>query len=481
MTGHKVISGYPEGRRMWLNIKWYDGVNQEPIRIDGEYGPLVDDADVPVMVPNPAGGPDIQVESIIDLHDPNTKIYEVHPAITQEWAKILVDNFPHNATPIGFDRLDNSVTKTLGQLAAQDPGTYEKSFHFVLNNYVAEDNRIPPYQMSYDEALKRNALPVPENQYGLQGGVYEYWDEVSLNPPTGAVSADITLYYQGTSWEYVQFLWLANTTSTGEFLAEEGVNFLDAWLNADETYGATGPMVPPYPMATATWTAGGCNPTPEICTGGIDEDCDGAIDCVDPDCANDTVCQECTLIEFPACFDGLDNDCDGDIDCADRTDCDGVAETCGVGVCESTGSYCMNGTPVEVNCEPLPATEDTEITCNDGLDNDCDGLTDADDPDCQADCTAIMDRNLCRNTPGCEWMGGKNNGTCQYAVACEPTEPGMEMTCNDGLDNDCDGMIDCADIDCDGASNCQVVCTDIPTETECLDAGCMWNRKKGCR
>ena len=27
LTGHKLISGYPEGRRMWLNVKWYDGGN----------------------------------------------------------------------------------------------------------------------------------------------------------------------------------------------------------------------------------------------------------------------------------------------------------------------------------------------------------------------------------------------------------------------------------------------------------------------
>jgi hypothetical protein len=25
LTGHKLLSGYPEGRRMWLNIKWYGG------------------------------------------------------------------------------------------------------------------------------------------------------------------------------------------------------------------------------------------------------------------------------------------------------------------------------------------------------------------------------------------------------------------------------------------------------------------------
>ena len=33
-TGHKVISGYPEGRRMWLNIEWRDAAG-EVIRVDG--------------------------------------------------------------------------------------------------------------------------------------------------------------------------------------------------------------------------------------------------------------------------------------------------------------------------------------------------------------------------------------------------------------------------------------------------------------
>ncbi len=34
-----------------------------------------------------------------------------------------------------------------------------------------------------------------------------------------------------------------------------------------------------------------CTPTAEVCTGGIDEDCDGYIDCGDSDCVNDQACQ----------------------------------------------------------------------------------------------------------------------------------------------------------------------------------------------
>jgi hypothetical protein len=125
----------------------------------------------------------------------------------------------------------------------------------VLNNKVAKDNRIPPYQMSYNEARKRNALPVPETQYGTPGfgGMYNYWDEFALNPPASASYATIDLLYQPTSWEYIQFLWKANN-GQNTFLANEGVNLLDAWLN-------TG-MAEPYVMASTTWGAAPIPPTP---------------------------------------------------------------------------------------------------------------------------------------------------------------------------------------------------------------------------
>jgi hypothetical protein len=100
--------------------------------------------------------------------------------------------------------------------------------------------------MSYDVALARNALPVPGDQYGNpgSGGVYEYYDEVPLTRPVGAASATISLMYQPTSWEYIQFLYLANNRGNA-FLADEGVNMLEAWLN-------TG-MAEPHVMAQATW------------------------------------------------------------------------------------------------------------------------------------------------------------------------------------------------------------------------------------
>jgi hypothetical protein len=236
LTGHKLISGYPEGRRMWLNFKWYD-TNGNLIREDGAYD---------TITVNINGAP-TQVKSILNLDDPNTKIYESHPAMTQEWANQLLGLGYDPNLPLSFDRITGQPDYTLADLAAQAPGTAYKTFHFVLNNTILKDNRIPPYGFSYEEARKRNALPVPANQYGgTPGGTYNYWDTLTLNPPTGAVSGTINLLYQPTSWEYVQFLYEANDGSN-TFLAQEGTNLLDAWLN-------TG-MAEPYVMASTTWGA----------------------------------------------------------------------------------------------------------------------------------------------------------------------------------------------------------------------------------
>ncbi len=86
----------------------------------------------------------------------------------------------------------------------------------------------------------------------------------------------------------------------------------------------------------------------------------------------------CTVTEDPevTCDDGVDNDCDGLVD-GDDPDC-------------------------PPQCVP---TEDPEVTCNDGVDNDCDGLVDGDDPDCAppVDCSQFQDRNSCRAEPTCRW------------------------------------------------------------------------------
>ena len=233
LTTHKLISGYPEGRRMWLNVQWYDA-SGALVREDGAYG------DLPVQI-------DGQPTTVRTLLDRNTRVYEVHGAITQEWANQLLDLGYDPALVIEYDRTTGAPSVLLQDVADQASGTYHESFHFVLNNYVAYDTRIPGYGYSYDEAKQRNALPVPYDQYGNPGpgGEYNYWDEFTLQPPAGAATATIRLLYQPTSWEYVQFLYLANHRGN-PFLADTGRDFLDAWLN-------TG-MAEPHVMATTTLT-----------------------------------------------------------------------------------------------------------------------------------------------------------------------------------------------------------------------------------
>jgi hypothetical protein len=234
LTGHKLISGYPEGRRMWINVKWYDGQNQAPIRVDGQYGPIE----------TVIGGTPTTVNSLIDPYDPNTKVYEAHYGMTSEWANQLLGLGYPSDLPLSYNRYNGVADYTLGDLAGNPASTHE-TFHFVLNNTVTKDNRIPPYGMNYYEAEKRNALPVPNNQYGgSPGGIFLHYDDITLNPPAGAVYATIDLLYQPTSWEYIQFLYLANDRSN-PFLADEGEALLDAWLS-------TG-MAEPYVMASTTW------------------------------------------------------------------------------------------------------------------------------------------------------------------------------------------------------------------------------------
>jgi hypothetical protein len=235
LTGHKLISGYPEGRRMWVRVRWYD-LADALMREDGAYGAL----NVNV------GGQNVQVQTILDLSGASTRIYEAEMGLTREWAQQLLALGYSPSLPLEFDRVSGAVSFTLGQLGALPAGSTHKSFHFALANTLVKDNRIPPWRMSYDAAKQRNILPVPAAQYGAPGpgGEFEHFDELELSPPPGAVRAQIELVYQPTSWEYVQFLRLANTGVSAN-LATVGQDLYEAWV-------ATG-MAAPHVMASATW------------------------------------------------------------------------------------------------------------------------------------------------------------------------------------------------------------------------------------
>jgi len=104
-------------------------------------------------------------------------------------------------------------------------------------------------------------------------------------------------------------------------------------------------------------------------------------------CASDCIWQDygtCndTKPQSELC-DGKDNNCEGNSDETFTL----LGQTCnvGVGICKQQGKYICSSSGIDVTCNVLAKTPQKE-TCNDGIDNDCDGLTDFNDAN---DCIAL--------------------------------------------------------------------------------------------
>lgn len=110
--------------------------------------------------------------------------------------------------------------------------------------------------------------------------------------------------------------------------------------------------------------------------------------------------------------------------------------------------------------------EDDYPECHDGNDNDLNGLADCSDPACGAVCTEICDNSL-------DDDGDGDIDCADSDCAC------TESICDDGIDNDLDGPIDCADSDCVANPVClpETVCddgadNDSDGDTDCADSDC---------
>lgn len=189
-TGHKLPTGYPEGRRIWINIKFYDA-SMNLLSESGNYDPTTG----------------------VLTQDQEVKIYEIKP---------------------GMD-------ETVAALAGVPPGP---SFHFVLNNKVFSDNRIPPRGFTNAAYVEFGGEPVA---YTYADG--QYWDDTYYKIPAGGMFAEVTLYYQSTSKEFIEFLKDENSTNT------KGLEAYDLWFNNGKC--------PPETMAgaqlTFNWTEGDVN------------------------------------------------------------------------------------------------------------------------------------------------------------------------------------------------------------------------------
>jgi hypothetical protein len=153
-TGHKLPSGYPEGRRVWLHVVARDAGNQI-VYESGAY--------------EPATG--------VLAHDADLKVYELHAGLSPALAGAL-------GMPVG------------------------PSFHFVLSDSVYLDNRIPPRGFTNAGFAAIQSPPVAHTYADGQ-----YWDDTEYHLPPGATVVTVTLYYQTTSKEYVEFLRDENVTN----------------------------------------------------------------------------------------------------------------------------------------------------------------------------------------------------------------------------------------------------------------------------
>jgi hypothetical protein len=122
-------------------------------------------------------------------HDSDAKIYEVHLGMTPDVAAAA-------GLPAG------------------------KGFHFVLNNYVVFDNRIPPRGFNNAAFETIQSPPV-----GVSYADGQYWDDTQYTLPVGTVQVEVNLYYQTVSKEYVEFLRDENVTNS------DGQIMYDLWAD----------------------------------------------------------------------------------------------------------------------------------------------------------------------------------------------------------------------------------------------------------
>lgn len=182
-AGHKLTTGYPEGRRMWINVQFYDLQIKDNTLI-GEHGHY-----------------DLATAEL--THD--TKIYE---------AELGVDAAVAEATGVNGGR----------------PG---HTFHFVLNNVYLKDNRIPPRGFTHADFEAIQAAPVAKENDPWPSAYADgqFWDDTFFPIPGGLQPSEyveVTLYHQTTTREYIEFLRDANPNRNDP--TNRGQVAYDAWV-----------------------------------------------------------------------------------------------------------------------------------------------------------------------------------------------------------------------------------------------------------
>src|SRR5579871_2178290 len=209
-------------------------------------------------------------------------------------------------------------------------------------------------------------------------------------------------------------------------------------------------------LLTDTANCGACfhqcivpNATPDCVNGVCKFTCQPGFFDADKDPTNGCECTQ-TNGGVEIC-DGIDNDCDGIVD----NGFDFMTDVMNCGACNHQCAFpfamasCVNGVCTQGACLPnfydrdpnVPGCETECIKTNggveicDGLDNDCDGVV---DDNLGAPTVTCLTKGVCAGIqPACS---GQNGWVCNYPSTYEAIED-TKFGC-DGLDNDCNGLTD---------------------------------------
>ena len=173
LTGHKLPTGFPDGRQMWISIACRN-ITGETIFRSGVY-----DSSSGELAP-----------------DPQLKVYEIRNAISSGLARAL----------------------------GLSPG---ESFLDAVTDSTIIDNRIPPRGFQMESFREHRAQPVG---YHYDDG--QYWDLTTYTVPAATAAIEVSVYYQIASKAFMEFLRAANAGNPYDW-NQWGEKAYEAW----KTYG----------------------------------------------------------------------------------------------------------------------------------------------------------------------------------------------------------------------------------------------------
>jgi len=169
LTGHKLPTGFPEGRRIWISVV---GKNKNGVVVfeSGKYD---------------------SVTSRL-VADAYLKVYETKPGISPALASVM-----------GFS-----------------PGP---SFHAAVNDTIYFDNRIPPRGFRRNAFRDYRAEPV-----GYHYDEGQYWDVTTYTMTREVHSLEVSVWYQVATKEFIEFLYTENVGNPYDWNSW-GAKVYEAW------------------------------------------------------------------------------------------------------------------------------------------------------------------------------------------------------------------------------------------------------------